>query len=154
MPALEIGYCSLKDYEAEKTSRLMPEDLAMGELYVLMVALSKTEKRKREHGRRTRRHVASIACRELCEVYDVEKTDSGLYRVEFNIVDEDGDVVWEESGGEFTDGFWTGIEPGDNLGYDDEPVISGYLQGYNDPLDAEIRDFFDRQDLPLLVSAT
>jgi hypothetical protein len=92
--------------------------------------------------------------RELCEVYDVEKTDSGLYRVEFDIVNADREVVWGKSGGEFKDGFWTGIEPDDNLGFDDEVVISGYLQGYSDPLDAEILDFFDHQDLPVLVSAT
>lgn len=124
----------------------MPDELIIDEPHVLMVAIERIPG-YRPHGQRTRNCSARIACRELCQVYDVEQTGTGLYKVGFHVLEED-EVVWENSGGEFRDGFWTGIEPDEDLGIDGELVISGYLQAYRNPLDDEIRNFYAGQQMP------
>ncbi len=151
MPSLDLGYCSMQEYKIGQADRLMPEELILNELYLLMVAVEKIPNYKL-HGRRQRNCAAMLACKELCEVYEIEKDDSGLYAVGFHVVDEDREIIWGGTGGKFGNGYWNEMEPGEDLGIDGEVVVAGYLQGLPESLDDEIMSFFASQAAPVTTS--
>ncbi|HUP26647.1 MAG TPA: hypothetical protein VM124_03325 [Candidatus Limnocylindrales bacterium] len=150
MSSVEPGYCSMQEYKKGQANRLMPDELILNELHVLMVAVEKIPN-YRAHGKRPRNCAAVLACRELCEVYEIEKEASGLYRVGFHVVDEDRVMLWERCGGKFDNGYWVGIEPGEDLGIDGEIVVSGYIQGMPDDPSNDIMAFFASRQTPVAV---
>lgn len=143
MPALEIGYCDRSEYDSGANDRIQPAELVLDELYVFMAAIQVTSRK------RIKRNPQAL--RELCQIYNTTVQPSGLYHVQFEILDEDNQGEWA-TGGMFEDGYWTEMDKGEDLGITGIKVITGYFSNYVDPVDNEIKSFFDTQQMPALVS--
>lgn len=116
------AYCERHEYDAHKEARVMPDNLAMDEIYILMLAI---RSRKRDQQ----------AAKMPSQVFDITTGENGLHEVHFAILDDDGHADFNEEI-IFVDGFWQDtydwVVSGDQL-------ISGYFIGQSDGIDDEFR---------------
>lgn len=87
----EANYCTLQEYETNKSTRLMPDELVIDDIYVLMMAV-KNQKRE-------------IAVKWPSTVLEIDPLNSGAHLIRFALLDQDLGK-FATCTGKFDSGYW------------------------------------------------
>jgi hypothetical protein len=126
MSGIEYGFCSVAEYEAGRQNRTREDALNEDEFYTAMFALGAVM---------TTPRAAKFASR----VNRVEQLDSGLYKVNFTILNVEPPSE-EEADSRFRDAYWQ-KDGSDNITFTRLPVTEGYFRPFDMDADAALKEW-------------